>query len=181
MLAFIVASALAFVLYLSLTLFSGSIGTPGSIGLWSAPEVFAGAALSLIAGWIACRVAFERGRSPKKKSTLRMLNPFRLVLFLIYLAVPFFLAMARANIDVAYRVITGRIRPGIVKLSPGLKTDFGVTLLANSITLTPGTLSVDVDEKSGDLYVHWINVTDPEPAAKAVCGWFPSWIRRIAE
>lgn len=185
MLAFIVASALAFILYLSLTLFSGSIGTPGSIGMWSTSEIFAGAALSLIAGWLARTVAFERGRAgkktAKKKSTLRMLNPFRLVLFLIYLIVPFFLAMARANIDVAYRVITGRIRPGIVKLSPGLKTDFGITLLANSITLTPGTLSVDVDEEAGDLYVHWINVTDPEPAAKAVCGRFPAWVRRIAE
>lgn len=174
MLAFIVTTIVAFILYLSLTLFSGSIG------MWSASEFFAGAALSLIVGWLAHKVAFQKDRAGKK-STFRILNPLRLVLFLIYLIGPFFIAMARANIDVAYRVITGRIRPGIVKLSPGLKTDFGITLLANSITLTPGTLSVDVDEEAGDLYVHWINVTDPEPAAKTVCGPFPSWVRRIAE
>ena len=174
MFAFIVTTIVAFILYLSLTLFSGSLGA------WSASEFIAGGALSLIAGWLAHTVAFQKDRTGKK-STFRVLNPFRLVLFLIYLIGPFFIAMARANIDVAYRVITGRIRPGIIKLSPGLKTDFGITLLANSITLTPGTLSVDVDEEAGDLYIHWINVTDPEPTAKAVCGPFPAWVRRIAE
>ena len=60
----------------------------------------------------------------------------------------------------ANRVITGKINPGIVRISPKLKTDLGVTLLANSITLTPGTLTVDIDEKTNDLYVHWIAVKE---------------------
>jgi multicomponent Na+:H+ antiporter subunit E len=174
MFAFIATSVVAFILYLLLTLYSGPIGA------WSASELITGAALSLIAGWLAHTVAFQKEHAGTK-STFRMLNPVRLVLFLIYLIGPFFVAMARANIDVAYRVITGRIKPGIVKLSPGLKTDLGITLLANSITLTPGTLSVDVDEEAGDLYVHWINVTEPDPTVKAVCGSFPTWARRIAE
>ena len=94
--------------------------------------------------------------------------------------------MAKANIDVAYRVITGRIKPGIVKISPKLKTDAGLTMLANSITLTPGTLSVDVDEETNDLYVHWINVKK-EALEKMprdyeyVCGKFPDWARRVME
>lgn len=67
--------------------------------------------------------------------------------------------MAKANFDVAYRVITGKINPGIVKMSPGLKTDTALTFLANSITLTPGTLSVDTDDEK-NLYVHWINVDE---------------------
>ena len=83
-----------------------------------------------------------------------MLNPLRLLLFLVYLIGPFFWAMAKANLDVAYRVITGKIRPGIVRLSTGLSTDFGVTLLANSITLTPGTVTVRLD--GGDILVHAI-------------------------
>jgi multicomponent Na+:H+ antiporter subunit E len=174
MVAFLVTSVVAFLLYLLLTLFSGSLGA------WSAAELIAGAALALIAGWLAHTVTFEKERTGKK-SAFRMLNPLRLILFLIYLIGPFFVAMARANLDVAYRIITGKIRPGIVKLSPALKTDLGITLLANSITLTPGTLSVDVDEEVGDLYVHWIYVTDLEPSAKAVCGSFPAWARRIAE
>lgn len=174
MLAFFVTAAVAFIFYLLLTLGSGTIGA------WSLAEWVSGAVLSLIVGVIAGRVAFDRGKQGKK-SSYRMLNPLRLLLFLIYLIGPFFWAMAKANLDVAYRVITGKIRPGIVRVSPGLATDFGITLLANSITLTPGTLSVDVDEESGDLFVHWINVRDTDPSAKAVCGSFPDWARRIAE
>jgi len=123
---------------------------------------------------IANKVLFQ-------KRTYRMLNPLRWVIFLIYLIGPFFWAMAKANIDVAYRVITGKINPGIVKISPGLKTDLGITLLADSITLTPGTLSVDIDEKNNDLYIHWINVTTLKPTTHHICANFPQWIRRIAE
>ena len=116
----------------------------------------------------------------------RMLNPLRWLKFLVYGFGPFFIAMAKANLDVAYRVITGKIRPGIVKIDPKLKTDFGVTFLANSITLTPGTLSVDVDEEHNYLYVHWINVKKGEEKkefadTKYVCGSFPKWARRVAE
>ncbi len=174
MLAFFVTAAVAFIFYLLLTLGSGAIGA------WSLAELISGAVLSLIVGAVAGRIAFDH-KTQGKKSSFRMLNPLRLLLFLVYLIGPFFWAMAKANLDVAYRVITGRIRPGIVRLSPGLTTDFGVTLLANSITLTPGTLSVDVDEESGDLFVHWINVKDTDPSAHAVCGSFPDWARRIAE
>ena len=174
MLAFFVTAIVAFIFYLLLTFGSGTIGA------WSLEEWISGAVLSLIVGAIAGRIAFDHKRQGKR-SSFRMLNPLRLLLFLVYLIGPFFWAMAKANLDVAYRVITGRIRPGIVRISPGLSTDFGITLLANSITLTPGTLSVDVDEESGDLFVHWINVRDTDPSAKAVCGSFPDWARRIAE
>jgi multicomponent Na+:H+ antiporter subunit E len=78
-------------------------------------------------------------------------------------------------------VVTRKLRPGIVKLTPGLTTDLGMTLLANSITLTPGTLTVDVDDEDGALYVHWIHVKDPEPEAAQVCGSFPAWARRITQ
>ncbi len=73
-----------------------------------------------------------------------------------------------------------------MKISPKLKTDAGLTMLANSITLTPGTLSVDVDEETNDLYVHWINVKkealEKMPRDyKYVCGEFPDWARRVME
>ena len=73
---------------------------------------------------------------------------------------PFFIELAKANLDVAYRVITGRIRPGIIRLRSGMKSDFALFLLANSITLTPGTLTVDLDEKSNDLFIHVINIDE---------------------
>lgn len=174
MLAILVTAVGAFVFYLFLTWNSGAVG------VWSIEELITGIVLALIAGLVAGCVTAPKSDG-SGKNPWRMLNPLRWLAFLVYLIGPFFFAMARANLDVAYRVITGRIRPGIVRLSPGLSTDLGITLLANSITLTPGTLSVDVDEEEGDLYVHWINVSDPEPSCKTVCGSFADWARRIAE
>jgi len=169
MIDFIVTFLLSMLTYLILTASQGEVW-----GLWSIFEIITGIVLSFIVAFIANKVLFQ-------KRTYRMLNPLRWVIFLVYLIGPFFWAMAKANIDVAYRVITGKINPGIVKISPGLKTDLGITLLADSITLTPGTLSVDIDEKNNDLYVHWINVTTLKPTTHHICANFPQWIRRIAE
>jgi len=88
-----------------------------------------------------------------------IIAPRRWLLFLCY--VPYFLYWCvRANLDVAYRVLHPDlpIRPGIVKVRTRLKTDLAKTFLANSITLTPGTLTVDIQGE--DLYVHWINVSE---------------------
>ena len=101
-------------------------------------------------------------------------------LFLRYLCGPFAMALAQANWDVAKRVITGDINPGIVKFNPRLKTDLGRTLLANSITLTPGTLTVDIDE-NGTFYVHALNLTTLTPSEAEICGTFGQWARRITE
>jgi multicomponent Na+:H+ antiporter subunit E len=174
MLVFLATSVVAFGAYLLLTLPSGTVG------LWSLEELVAGAVLAVLTGLIARNVGFSADRK-ERHATLRMFNPLRWLLFLVYLFGPFLFAMARANLDVAYRIITGKIRPGIVKLTPELSTDLGRTLMANSITLTPGTLSVDLDEESHALYVHWINVSNTEPSSREVCGSFEAWARRITE
>ena len=113
-------------------------------------------------------------------SFLRILNPIRWFTFLYYVFVPFGVALFKANIDVAIRVITGKIRPGIVKITPDLKSDLARMILADSITLTPGTLTVDVDD-DGSFYVHWIYVQDENPSEDAVYGSFASWARRLAD
>ena len=91
----------------------------------------------------------------------------------------------KANIDVAYRVSHPDlpIRPGIVKVKTTLKSETGLTFLANSITLTPGTLSVDVDQERGFLYIHWIDVKDKdiEKATKIIVERFEKILRRIFE
>jgi multicomponent Na+:H+ antiporter subunit E len=173
MLAFIVTTIVCFITYLLLTTGSGDVA-----GLWSLEELILGIILSCIAGYLSNATFI--------KDNLRMLNPLRWIIFLVYLIGPFFVALAKANFDVAYRVLTGKINPGIVKITPELETDLGLTMLANSITLTPGTLSVDVENKTRSLYVHWINVDNKElnkkiVEYKSVCGKFPDWIRRIAE
>lgn len=111
-------------------------------------------------------------------------QPVRYLWFLYY--IPLFLwECLKANFDVAYRV--GHpglpINPGIVKVKTQLKTELALTFLANSITLTPGTLSVDVDKEKGYLYVHWINVKDKgaEGATRIIVEKFEKILRRIFE
>ena len=93
----------------------------------------------------------------------------------------------KANLDVVYRALHPKmpIKPGIVKIKTNLKTDSGITALANSITLTPGTLTVDLDRQGEDnfLYVHWINVksSDLEQATRLIARRFEWFLERIFE
>ncbi|MFA5858281.1 MAG: Na+/H+ antiporter subunit E [Elusimicrobiota bacterium] len=79
--------------------------------------------------------------------------------FLYYLPV-FLWEMVKANFDLAYRIIHPNmpIRPGIVKVKTKLRSDTGLTVLANSISLTPGKTALDFDLENGYIYVHSIYV-----------------------
>ena len=110
-------------------------------------------------------------------------NPVRYYYF-CFIYVPVFLwECLKANLDVAYRVLSPAlpIRPGIVKIKTGLKSDAALTFLANSITLTPGTMSVDVDQQAGVIYVHWIDVTatDVEEATTRIAGRFEYILKEV--
>lgn len=100
--------------------------------------------------------------------------------------IPVFLwELLKANFDVAYRVIHPGlpIRPGIVKVRTSLRSETGLTFLANSITLTPGTMTVDIDRDNGFLYIHWINArhTDIEKATQDITGRFEPILRKVFE
>ena len=111
-------------------------------------------------------------------------NPWRYLWFMYYVVV-FLWECLKANIDVAYRVLHPDlpIRPGTIRVKTSLKSDAGLTFLANSITLTPGTMCVDIDKEKGVLYIHWINVrtTDVEDATKMIAGKFERIIKEIFE
>ncbi len=115
-------------------------------------------------------------------NAVKMFSPVRIFWFIYYIAV-FFIYMVRANLDVAYRVlhVDVPINPGIVKVKTTLKTDLGLTFLANSITLTPGTLTVDII--GSDMYIHWINVQtyDPELQTNIIVKKFEEIIKRVFE
>lgn len=116
------------------------------------------------------------------KDTGKLLQPQRYFWFVVYLFV-FIWECIKANLDVAYRVLHPAmpIKPGIVKVRTTLKSDLARTLLANSITMTPGTISVDI---IGDyLFIHWIYVRseDPEIYTGMITGAFEKYIKRIIE
>jgi multicomponent Na+:H+ antiporter subunit E len=70
--------------------------------------------------------------------------------------------LVKSNVNVAAIVLSPDlpVHPGIVKVRTRLKNPMGRMLLANSITLTPGTLTVDMDGEW--LYIHWVNVNSPD-------------------
>lgn len=95
--------------------------------------------------------------------------------------VPFFLwELLLANLRVAYDVVTPtlRMRPGVVAIPLEAQTDTEITLLANLLTLTPGTLSLDVSEDRRTLYIHAMFIGEPERVRRRIKDGFE---RRLLE
>jgi multicomponent Na+:H+ antiporter subunit E len=152
-----------------------------SLGFWllltfslSIQNIIVGAGASLLTVW------FFGNFFPDKPG--KLLQPQRYFWLILYLFI-FIWECLKANFDVAYRVLHPAmpIKPGIVKVKISLKTDLARTILASSITMTPGTITVDMTDDL--LYVHWIYVssTDPEVYSKKVAGRFEKYIKKIFE
>jgi multicomponent Na+:H+ antiporter subunit E len=90
----------------------------------------------------------------------------------LYLAA-FLYELLTANVDVARRVLAPSmpIEPAVVEVPLRVETDLAVTTIANSITLTPGTLTMDYDAETNSLYVHSIDATDPEAVLEPIRRW----------
>jgi multicomponent K+:H+ antiporter subunit E len=55
-----------------------------------------------------------------------------------------------------------RLRPGFARVPLTVRSDVGITALASTISLTPGTLSVELSDDRGELLVHYLDEADPE-------------------
>jgi len=86
--------------------------------------------------------------------------------------------VVKANIRVAWDVVTPTRyrRPGIVAVPLDTKTDLEITVLANLVTLTPGSMCIDVSEDRHTMYIHAMFVDDPELVRKEVKERFESWV-----
>lgn len=76
----------------------------------------------------------------------------------------------KASIAVAKIIVQPKIniKPGIISVPIRAKTDLGITTLANTITLTPGTLTVDVSDDRSNLYVHCIDIDDVDEIRESI-------------
>lgn len=85
-----------------------------------------------------------------------------------------------ANLRVAWEIITPgyHMRPGIIAIPLDARTDAEITMLANLITLTPGTMSVDVSTDRRVLYIHAMYVDDPDALRRSIKNGFE---RRLLE
>ena len=148
-------------------------------GLWmlfagslDSQEALVGLAVAGAVAMMTRRAVFGGG--------LGLFHPERLGWLIAY--IPYlFIAIVKANLQVARIVIDPAlpIRPGIVRVKTRLTSPVGRMVLANSITLTPGTLSVDID---GDtLFVHWINVEsdDLDGATREIVAGFERYLEKI--
>jgi len=107
-------------------------------------------------------------------------SPRVIYTYLRYLGV-FLYELVKANLNVMRYVFSPNIdiHPGIVEIKTQLQSPIGRLALANSITLTPGTLVVDI--RGDSLFIHWINVTatDPVAATREVAGRFEKYLKVI--
>ena len=72
-----------------------------------------------------------------------------------------------------------RIRPAIIAYPLTVTTDAQITLLANMITLTPGTLSVDVSADRKTLYVHAIDMESKEALIGGIAAGFETRVLQV--
>jgi multicomponent Na+:H+ antiporter subunit E len=138
------------------------------------PELISGCVVCLVVSLLAAHIYSTLGLPPIS---------IKRILFLLVYVIVLFIEIIRANFDVAYRILHPRmpIKPGIVVIKTSLKSDIAKLVLANSITLTPGTFTLDV---IGDkLLIHWINVKteDIDAATKLVGGRFERYLKPIFE
>ncbi|MEG1632608.1 MAG: Na+/H+ antiporter subunit E [Oscillospiraceae bacterium] len=147
-------------------------------GSFAVEELIVGALVSAV-------VAFFSAKFLIHDSALWLLHPGRFLTLLFYCIIIFPWELIKANVDVALRALSPSlpINPGIVKVPVGLKSAYGRTMLSDSITLTPGTITMEMAEEGEQLYyyIHWIDVkeTDSVKAGEAIKGTLEKWVGRI--
>jgi len=138
-------------------------------------ELATGAAVSVILAIFTSHIFTTEG--------LSNLSPKKVLCGIVYFFPYLIWQMIKANLDVAYRVIHPKrpINPGIVKVKTKMKSDLGKTVVANSITLTPGTFTLDV--KGDEMFIHWIDVKtqDVEEASKMIPGVFEKCLMKFLD
>ena len=107
---------------------------------------------------------------------IRLLKFAGLVLFYIR-------ELIYANFRIAHDVLTPRLRMrlGIVAVPLDLKKDISFISLANLITMTPGTLSIDISTDRKVLYIHTLYMGDPDEFRRKIKVEFESRIKEVFE
>ncbi len=157
-----------------LLLFAGYLGLYILFaGSTTITDLVFGAIVSCIASLATMSLCIERYS--------RVLDLRRFLYLATYLLYYMLIVEPRAHLDVVKRILSPRYRPAIVAIPTKVRSSYALLTVANSITNTPGTVVVDVDEERGVLYVHWIDAKtfDPEKAREYVSRVFEDWASKI--
>jgi multicomponent Na+:H+ antiporter subunit E len=102
---------------------------------------------------------------------------------IVSLVVLFFYELLLSAVRVAILVLTpdvrAQLKPAIIAFPLTAKSDVEITLLANLITLTPGTLSVDVSEDRKYIYVHALSVENKKELIESIATGFEAKIMKV--
>ena len=115
------------------------------------------------------------------KTMLGTTEYFRKLPLFLWFSMVLFWEITKANVRVAWDVVTPHKHrtPGIVAIPLDAKTDLEITILANLVTLTPGTLCMDFSDDRGTMYVHEMFVDDPELIRRHIKDRFERWILEL--
>jgi multicomponent Na+:H+ antiporter subunit E len=135
-----------------------------------------GLAVGFVLGYVALwftQPIFGGGPSPYFG---RVWNALRLLVY-------FHSELIKSSIDVAWDVITPshRSQPRLIEMPLDLKSDAGILMVTNLISLTPGTLSVDVSEDRSTLLVHAMFVDDTDALVRDLKGGMERMVREVFE
>ncbi len=101
---------------------------------------------------------------------------------IIQLILLFIKELIISNLDIVklvYKPKLDDIEPGIFAMRTELKSAWEITLLANLITLTPGTLSIAVSEDNQTIYIHAIDIDDIEASIQSIKNTFEKAIMEV--
>lgn len=118
---------------------------------------YSGFVFGFILGFFVLWIMNRTSESEDRRYFYRLPKIFSFVLYFLY-------QVFKANIQVAYDVITPRyfFRPGVVRYPMNADSDFEINVLSTLISLTPGTLILDVSEDRKALYIHVMYLNNPE-------------------
>jgi multicomponent Na+:H+ antiporter subunit E len=148
-----------------------------SFNEFAAEELIGGAVVSLLVAYFSAPFFI-------REDAFWLLNPKRLGSIIVFIPI-YAWELWKANWDVAKRALSPKlsINPGIVKIETDIKSDYGLAMLSSCITLTPGTITMDIIEENNKcyMYIHWIDVAtkDIKEASDTIKGTFEPWVRRI--
>lgn len=108
---------------------------------------------------------------------------FLRVWYWVRLIVMFHYELVVSSVQVLWDIVTPRhlARPGLVEMPLDVRSDAGILLVTNLISLTPGTLSLDISPDRKTLLVHAMFADDPEAICRQLKGGMEKWVREAIE
>lgn len=159
---------IAILTYVVYIVFSGSVSTY---------DLVLGLVTAVISGYLTSELLIS--------NVGKALSIKRFMWLVVYGIYYLTIAEFKAHFDVIKRILHPRmpINPGIVRTPYNVSNDYSVVAIANSITNTPGTVVVHLDEEGRKYYVHWIDVKAPDPKTtyENIVKSFEKYVKNIFE